>query len=276
MNPNTFSIGSLLSVSFREIVNRFRYLFLLALISPIGSWILQIVAPEVNQDNPLEQLGLIMLFSLLSFVFALISFWIMITLVLFICKRADNFRDLFILALKRIPRVFGGLFVYGVAIGAYILFCVITTILILSIFGANNIFAAIVAILLPILMGIGLLFVGVRLALLPYALILSNVPFWQTFSVAYKLTTNNFWKTLLFLFTLGAISLGILLAGAIVSGTITFILTMFLGSPLRAVCLFFMIIPVTLSFLMQQVSLVALYIDRLHAMQQNNVVPTNE
>ena len=108
MKTKFLSISSILRLSFQEIRNRFRYLFLLALIGPVCNWFIQGILtsfdPQITVAAEPSLMGII-----LGILLMLISSWGLISFVLFVCKRADSLPDVFLLALKQLPRFLGGL-----------------------------------------------------------------------------------------------------------------------------------------------------------------------
>ena len=261
MKTNFLTIPSILSLSFREIYNRFRYFFLLALIGPVCAWVLQ---GAINGFDPLQTASQDpAFFKMICFsgLAMFISVWAWVALVLFVCKRTDSFGDLFILSLKRLPRLIAGLLIYTLLTALYILLFVLLITCTFWILGTEGPGTTPIVIVLVLLMSTGLAIALVYLVLLPYLLILTDIPLLTTFPAAFTLVKNHFWHTL-----------GLLLLVGIISGVIYTLMLLALGivslvfywilPPTRYFFYFLSVIPAALVLLINQVPLIALYIDR--------------
>ena len=261
MKTNFLTIASLLTLSFREIKNRFRYFFLLALIGPVCGWLLQGFANGFDPYQAAAQPASIFTNFFFNVLALLISVWAVIALVLFVCKRAGSLRDIFLFALQQFPRVLGGLLMYVLGLTLYIFLFVLLITLTLWIFHIDGSATAAIVAMEIIVMVLGLVAVTVYLILLPYVLILTDIPFWQTFATSYKLIKNSFWKTFILLFVLGLIAGGMYMLFLFVFGIVGFVSAWVLPFT-RYVFSFLMVIPSALVLLANQIPLIALYIDR--------------
>lgn len=260
MKTKFLSISSILRLSFQEIRNRFRYLFLLALIGPVCNWFIQGILtsfdPQITVAAEPSLMGII-----LGILLMLISSWGLISFVLFVCKRADSLPDVFLLALKQLPRFLGGLILYFIIMTLYVALSLLLIMLASFIFGINTWLGMIAVTLFLVVTIAGLLVLAVYLILLPYLLVLTDISVFWTFPAAYTLIKNHFWKTVGLLTAIVFISLVIYLICLIGLGVTSVLISLLIPSA-RYLFSLLTVIPDALALLVTQIPLIALYIDR--------------
>lgn len=266
MNHHFLELSSILRLSWREIRNRFPHLFLLALIEPVVMWFSRGI---IKGFDPLQLAEAEPSFwgALVSLVAVLISLWGLIALVLFVCKRANNFRELFILALKRLPRFVGGMLLYVLLTVVYIALSALLFVLAGLIVGFQG--GGLLAIgVLGIILMAGLVALSVYFILLPYVLILTDISVWLALPAAYTLVKHNFWRTLGLLLILGLIGAGIYVL-SLITLAFTAIILWFIWPGLRYILSFLFVIPMALVVLSSQIPLIAVYVDRIQLLRTN-------
>jgi len=269
MKTNSLTIPSILSLSLREIRNRFRYLFILALIGPICNWLVQGCLTSFDPQITTAVAEPSFWAALLSLVLLFVSAWSLIAFVLFVCKRADTFTDVFLLALKRLPRFIGGLILYFVVLSVYIFIALLLIMFASFLFGIDNWIGMLVVTLCLLIALAGLCTLAVYFVLLPYLLILTDISILWTFPAAYTLVKNRFWQTLALLLVIALISMAIYLV-CLVSLGVTSVIVSLLIPPARYFFSFLTIIPAALALLANQIPLIAIYVDRLPLLKETN------
>ena len=273
MKNEFLSLVSVLCLSWREIRNRFLYLFSLALIGPFTMWFSRGI---LGSFDPLRAnvvqgsfWNIVILFVSLA-----VSLWGLISLVLFVCKRADNFPAVFSLALKRLPRFVGGMCLYGLMIAVYILLSVLVIGVIGLLFGFQGMGLFVLGITFIALLA-GLLAISVYCILLPYILILTDIPVWLALPASYSLVKHSFWKILGLLLVIGLIGGGIYLLSVIVLAAVGLVMW-WIWPGVRFLLSFLLIIPTALVVLSNQIPLIAVYVDRLPLLRtsQNQSEPS--
>lgn len=266
---NTLALSALLARSWQEIRNRFVPFFLLAALAPAAGWLLTGLCFGFN---PLTQsaardahpFG----FLAVSLVLGLFALWMMASLVLLVCKRAQTPAEALGMGLGRFPRLFVGMLLYGLALLAITLLATALGLGLLFLLGSQNDAAWAAAVLIGLVWLVTLLAAGIYFILLPYQLILTDESYADSFRRAYALVKNRFWQTLgtAFLVSLIASVLSVILTlvlwlcamiGGLAFSGFTYLFS-FLG-----------ILPSALAALIYQVPMIALYIDRLSAMRQD-------
>ena len=261
MKTEFLSLSSILSLSLREIRNRFFYLFLLASVGPVTSWLAQGIRegfdPLQSSASGVSFSGLlVLLFSIL------VSTWGLIALVLFVCKRADSFAGVFWLALKRLPRFIAGMFLYTALIGIYVLVSLLLVGLSGFIFGFQGGLGGLFTGLLFMISLAGLVALSVYCILFPYVLILTDIPIWWTLPAAYTLVKNHFWKTLALVLILGLIGGGIYILSVIALAVVGLAIWWLIPVS-RYIFAFLFVVPMALVMLSNQIPLIAVYVNRL-------------
>lgn len=258
----SLTISELLSLSWQEIKARFVPFFLLALCTPFVGWLLNglllsfdpLLLQTMQQENPLLSI-------LANFISGLFGLWFTAAFVLFVCKRTGSIRELLMLALSRVPRLFLGFLLYAL----FVICCFVLVFLlgwsIYLLFGAESALTGILIALLAIATVVGLLVLFVYLVLFPYVLILTNVPVLRSFGYAYSLVKNRFWYTLGLLVLLMLICLGVALLLLLVFGITSLVLWM-LFPVFRYIFGLLTIVTTALLNILYQVPLLAVYVDR--------------
>ena len=270
------TIQALLQRSWQELQSRFLPLFLLALLGPIVSWVLRgiIVGFDPLQSEEVTvNLLLAVPCALLGLV---LSAWCLIAFVLFVCKRASDWKELFALALLRIPRFIAGLFIYGIAITVYTALCILLSFLFIWLLHNIPALNILVLFIMVAAFTVGLVAASVYLILLPYVLILTNVPLLDTFATAYRFIKNRWWYTFVLLIVLSLIGMFVGLICFLVLG-IAGIASYIIWPASRYLLAFLSVIPAALMILIQQIPLIALYIDSSHLPEKapQDTAPTN-
>lgn len=262
------TIQALLLRSWQELKSRFRPFILLALIGPVVSWFLQGIAmgfdPLRNQETSASLL-LVVPCALLTF---FISMWCLVAFVMFVCKRASDWKELFWLALLKLPRFVAGIIVYGLFIIAYTVICILLWVLIAWILQKLPALGILMLFLMILAFAAGIIYVSVHFILLPYVLILTDISLFDTFTAAYRLIKNRWWHTFGLLVVLSLIGMMVFLAFGIVIGILA-IASYVIWPATRYFFSFLFVIPGALMILIQQIPLIALYIDSAYSLQKS-------
>lgn len=256
-NEHFLSIREILKHSAQELCKRFWPFFFLALIGPLTAWLLRGVSIGFDPLQNLSQAPNWLAIAFISLLTIFFSLWSVVALVLFICKRADTWHELFKLSFMRLPRVIAGLFVYFFLMGLYL---VLSMIIVGYIAQSTHTALQLLAVLLAIAVLISLTVCWVYFLLLPYILILTNIPIWMSLPSAFTLIKNHFWKTFVLLLCLFGIALVVSLVCSVVLG-LSSVLGFLIWPASRYIFGALAIIPTALSLLIYHLPMIALYIN---------------
>lgn len=261
--PVKLSMFELLDRSFQEIRKRFIPFFLLACLGPACSWLLMglsfgfsPVSQNINlQNNPL----LLMLIMLISALLTMFSFS---SLVLYICKRAQSVREALALGLRRVPRLLWAGILMSIAVFLLLLVFLLPSITILLVQQEPTALLWIIALLtLPLFM-IAMMVIGVYLCFWQYRLILTDEPFFVSLRSACQLVKGRFWETVLFLLVLTMINMAFILIFSMTFGLAGMLISL-IAPALAWLPSLLSILLSSISALIVQVSMIALYLNRL-------------
>ncbi len=246
----------LLLRSSQEIQNRFLHFFLLAIMGPLLGWLIRGVVLGWNPLQPIDSVPIVKS-TFVSILTAVVSIWALIALVLFVCKRAFSWNELFILSLKRLPRVLVGVFFCIILLGIYMaaVFLLLTYI---PQQASGWLFA--LSILITIIFIVSLFIASIYLILLPYVLILTDISIWAIIPSAFTLIKGRWCKTLGLIFLIFCISLVITFIFLLGFGILIFLTTLIWPKSFYVLSVL-STIPAALNLLVFHIPLIALYVD---------------
>lgn len=259
----------LLQRSWQEVKTRFTPFFLLALGSPLLSWLLNGLLFGFNGPlNPSEQMQLSPVLTLfVSLLTMLISLTFTSALALLVCKQVPTVGQALKAGLLRVPRLLGGTLVMLLAVAVLICLIVFLPLAVLYVLGTPDMGLGIAFGLLLLIacvcVGVGLIY----LTLWPFMLILTDEPFWSSLSKAFALVKGYFWRTFGLLLVLGLINVVLSGAALLAGAAVSFLfLLVFPGAIWIASLLWVCVAAV--SVLITQIPLIALFVDRSSHSQQ--------
>ncbi len=259
----------LLQRSWQEIKTRFTPFFLLALGSPLLSWLLNGLL--FGFSNPLNQSEQMQLSPALTLFVSLLTLLISLTftsaLALLVCKQVSTVGQALRAGLLRVPRLLGGTLVIMLAAAVLVCLLVFLPLAVLYVLGTPDMGLGIAFILLLLIacvcVGIGVIY----LTLWPFMLILTDEPFWASLRKAFDLVKGYFWRTFGLLLVLGLLNV-VLSGAAVVAGSILLFLFLLVLPGAMWIASLLWVCVAAVSMLITQVPLIALFVDRSSHNQQ--------
>ncbi len=273
-NIKSLTILEILSLSWKEIKDRFLPLYIVACCMALASWLLNVYLFDFHHPLMLYYNFSILKVSCFMVLSVLAGAFFLSALVLLVCRQAQTTLQAMKMAFARFWRLllvsFLLFFVLGLLVIVFVLLAIIMLFVDAQGAGALNmigtsggflffLFIAFVCALLVIV-------ASIYLILLPYPLILKTDGIFASFYISFRLIKGHFWKTVGLL----ALQMLILIVLSIAAGIVlTLIQTIWVSILPQAYWVIDLLwVPITALFiLIIQVPLITLYLDRRRSLQ---------